>query len=193
MKLIVVLVAALAALALSPTAGAHLVVTKPVRTLDALEHRQSVNVAHARATLRWFQRRHLSLVAVRDRDARREYRWSYAAAVKPGWLVAQLARTREALRLRNLPSWEREPIVHEALWDCIHGNEGAWGAVNPNGHYNGLQMTWGWGPLVGDPNAYAPEQIYRAAEYEYRRSGYSSAWLQGQWGQTIGSCWSHAR
>lgn len=81
--------------------------------------------------------------------------------------------------------------AHYEGWMCIHQYEGAWGATNPNGHYNGLQMTMGWGELEGNPNNYEPMQILWAAEHEYQRNNYSRSWLQGQWGQTISPCWSY--
>lgn len=82
--------------------------------------------------------------------------------------------------------------AHYAGWMCIHGGEGAWYATNPNGHYNGLQMHWSWGyGIVGNPNDYTPAEILAAAENGYAASGHSRAWLNGQWGQTIGPCWAY--
>lgn len=81
---------------------------------------------------------------------------------------------------------------HAAGWLCIHASEGAWGSTNPNGHYNGLQMTYDWmGIIHGNPNNYSPTQILWAAETGYKNSGYSRRWLEGQWGQTIGPCWHY--
>lgn len=95
-------------------------------------------------------------------------------------------------------------VPHFALWMCINGNHkfrhdgtsgeanGNWYTTNSNGHYNGLQMSWSWlGIIQGNPNNYTPAQIMQAAETGYKESGYSSSWLQQQWGQTIGPCWQY--
>jgi hypothetical protein len=190
-----------AAFALVGQAGAHTGKGPQMRphsqrlTLVQLERRQATNLHRARSVLHFFRSRNLATGAGLPPRARTSYRWAYAAAEKPAWLVRELGETRAAIRTRAAPSWQREPVRHLALWLCIHGGEGAWGAVGRGiaaGHYNGLQMTWGWGPLEGDPNGYRPAQILAAAEYEYRQSGYSSTWLAGQWGQTISPCWQYA-
>lgn len=86
--------------------------------------------------------------------------------------------------------------AHYDLWMCIHRSEGAWYSTNPNGHYNGLQMTVDWGEgIVGNPNNYTPMQILWAAERGYQHAkeqGRVTSWLRGQWGQTIGPCWTYA-
>lgn len=93
----------------------------------------------------------------------------------------------KALRERYLASLLP---AHYTGWMCIHRSEGAWYSVNPNGHYNGLQMTLNWlGIIKGNPNNYTPMEILRAAETGYANSHYSRHWLQGQWGQTISPCW----
>jgi hypothetical protein len=78
---------------------------------------------------------------------------------------------------------------------CIHGGEGNWDDPNSggNGHYGGLQMTPGWlGYFSGTANHYTQLQQEWYAEQGYRDSGYSRSWLNGQWGQTIGPCWTYA-
>jgi hypothetical protein len=72
---------------------------------------------------------------------------------------------------------------HHALWLCIHGGEtGSWAAVNPNGHYGGLQMTWGWlGYIAGDPAAHSQAEQEWAAERAWAANGYSYGFLYGQW------------
>ncbi len=79
------------------------------------------------------------------------------------------------------------PIPHRALWECIHRGEGAW---NDEGapYYGGLQMTYGWDGLVTDAALLSPSQQMRAAEIGYQRSGYSTAWLEGQWPNTSPPC-----
>ena len=81
--------------------------------------------------------------------------------------------------------------AHQALWLCIHSREGAW---NDQGapYYGGLQMTYGWGGLVVDAGNLSPAAQMRAAEIGYRRSGYSRAWLAGQWPHTSPPCLQYA-
>lgn len=104
-------------------------------------------------------------------------------------------------QLRQLQSIRDAQPAHLALWRCIAGYPGArpgggagesWG--NPrasNGsHFNILQMTDPWAGI--HPIGMSPEGIMAAAEAQYAASGYSRAWLIGQWGQTIGPCWGYA-
>lgn len=78
-------------------------------------------------------------------------------------------------------------IGHRALWLCIHSREGAWHDPNPP-YYGGLQMTYGWDGLVGNAALLSPAAQMRAAETGYKRSGYSVAWLEGQWPRTSPPC-----
>lgn len=102
-------------------------------------------------------------------------------------------KRHQALQVRYLASlW---PVHHQG-WLCIHHSEGGWADPNSggNGHYGGLQMTPGWLGYIphGDTaNHYSQWQQETWAEQGYRDSGYSSTWLQGQWGQTIGPCWGY--
>ena len=79
-------------------------------------------------------------------------------------------------------------IAHRALWLCIHAKEGDWKTgYNPDGPwYAGLQMTWGWGELVGDPRNYSAEQQMLAAEHEYAANHYKLSWLRQQWPTSYG-------
>jgi hypothetical protein len=77
---------------------------------------------------------------------------------------------------------------HYALWNCIHNGEGAWNANTGNGYYGGLQMTYGWDGLVSNAALLSPAQQMAAAETGYRQSGYSEAWLLGQWPVSSRSC-----
>ncbi len=79
-------------------------------------------------------------------------------------------------------------IGHRSLWLCIHSREGSWNAQTGNGFYGGLQMTYGWDGLVGNAALLSPAQQMRAAETGYRRSGYSVAWLRGQWPNSSPPC-----
>ncbi len=82
----------------------------------------------------------------------------------------------------------RTRIGHLALWLCIHSREGAWNAQTGNGFYGGLQMTYGWDGLVGNAALLSPSAQMQAAETGYRQSGYSTAWLEGQWPNTSPPC-----
>lgn len=97
-----------------------------------------------------------------------------------------------------------KPPAHELLWKCIAGYPGfrpgggsgeSGGSNNArNGRYTGiLQMhpDWGYG-IVGDASAYTAAEVMAAAEKGYAASGYSSGFLVGQWGATIGPCWRYA-
>jgi hypothetical protein len=78
--------------------------------------------------------------------------------------------------------------THYALWNCIHGGEGnGW---DPSGTYSGpLQMTRGWaGYPISDWNTVPISEVYADAETQYRASGYSVAWLEGQWPNTSPPC-----
>jgi hypothetical protein len=77
--------------------------------------------------------------------------------------------------------------LHIALWLCIHNGEGAWNANTGNGYYGGLQMTPGWGG-VARPDLLSPSSQMELAETQYRASGYSVAWLEGQWPNTSPPC-----
>jgi hypothetical protein len=96
-----------------------------------------------------------------------------------------IAEARARLRARV--------IAHRTLWLCIHSREGAWDANTGNGYFGGLQMTAGW---FGGPGHLAssdpPAVQMRAAEVQYRASGYSIAWLEGQWPNTSPPCMSLA-
>ncbi len=78
-----------------------------------------------------------------------------------------------------------------ALWLCIHSREGAW---NDEGapYYGGLQMSYGWYGLVTDAASLSPAAQMQAAETGYRQSGYSQAWLLGQWPHTAPPCLGYA-
>lgn len=72
--------------------------------------------------------------------------------------------------------------AHHQLWLCIHSHEaGSWQATN--GRYRGgLQMHYGWG--YGSSYDAAMDSQWEqemAAERAYRASGFSHAWLGGQW------------
>lgn len=130
-------------------------------------------------------------------DASSRYRKCVALNARaPGMVCAAGQRLVNDLRLQARIERALTPPPpanpHLALWLCIHAGEGGWGANTGNGYYDGLQMTWGWGPLEGSPNNYTPKQLMAAAEQEYQASGYSRTWLSGQWPNTVQSCWQYA-
>ncbi len=87
----------------------------------------------------------------------------------------------------------RAPAIgHRALWLCIHSREGSWTDEGAP-YYGGLQMSYGWDGLVTDAALLSPSQQMRAAEIGYARSGYSIAWLEGQWPNTSPPCLALAR
>lgn len=121
-----------------------------------------------------------------------------SAEPKPLHLRLPLAETHRA-------SQRVEEPAHHLLWLCIHGTPSlgtpigheasSWSNddTGHNGHYGGLQMTWSWlGIFTGPANQYTQLQQENFAEEGYRDSGYSHAWLGGQWEQTIGPCWRYA-
>lgn len=82
-------------------------------------------------------------------------------------------------------------IGHVALWLCIHRGEGAWNANTGNGYFGGLQMTSGWGG-VARPDLLSASAQMQLAETQYRASGYSIGWLEGQWPNTSPPCLEYA-
>jgi hypothetical protein len=85
------------------------------------------------------------------------------------------------------------PIPHLRLWLCIHALEGAWTDDTGNGYAGGLQMTIPWGRgvyYVWRADLLSPYEQMRKAELGYRASGYSLAWLEGQWWHP--SCFQYA-
>lgn len=131
--------------------------------------------------------------------------WWYErrAGVSPTPTVHQERRTHSVAFLRWINNfWQRRlraahrlhprPVIaHLALWLCIHRGEGAWNANTGNGYYGGLQMTSGWGG-VERPDKLSPSAQMALAEREYRASGYSTGWLEGQWPNTSPPCLGHA-
>jgi hypothetical protein len=53
-------------------------------------------------------------------------------------------------------------------------------------------MTYGWDGLVGNAALLSPRAQMAAAETGYRQSGYSTAWLEGQWPNTSPPCLQYA-
>ncbi len=103
------------------------------------------------------------------------------------WHWAHLRWTKRELK-ENLHKLSRPRVGHLAFWTCVHNGEGAWNADTGNGFHGGLQMTYGWNGLVGNAALLSPAQQIAAAEEGFRRSGYSTSWLRGQWPMTSPPC-----
>lgn len=119
-------------------------------------------------------------------------RYQFCADLRSPLAAGRCWRHRENLR------WHRARIVrlrprpqlsHLAGWLCIHSREGAWDANTGNGYYGGLQMTYGWlGLIKGRASDMSPGAQMAAAEGGYLLSGYSDAWMRGQWPNTYPPC-----
>lgn len=131
-----------------------------------------MSLSHERQVVAWLESRK----APRTLDRRTELGW-FRAAVR--WHTRLLARYSA-----KLP----HPAAHLAFWTCVHNGEGAWDSQTGNGYYGGLQMTYGWAGLVTNAALLSPADQIRAAEEGFRRSGYSVAWLLGQWPNTSPPC-----
>lgn len=111
-----------------------------------------------------------------------------SAATSLPHAVDLLARMRARLAPSSPP--------HNALWQCLLQHEGGGDPHNQdtggNGHWGGLQMHPGWGYGTSWHASDDPWSTQKwAAERGYAASGYSRAWLEGQWGQTLGYCWRY--
>lgn len=166
---------------------------KPVvrMTLDEKIKYYQANVNSAKYTLAWFNQTPHRWMLDRVRYPAAYDTIAFTISFNRRLFSNASRNLKSALAARKALLTPRLP-AHYAGWMCIHSYEGAWGATNPNGHYNGLQMTYNWlGIIKGNPNNYSPIQILWAAETGYANNHYSRSWLQGQWGQTIGPCWQY--
>jgi hypothetical protein len=77
--------------------------------------------------------------------------------------------------------------AHYYGWLCIHSREGAWNSNTGNGYYGGLQAHYNWYGVVR-MDLLSPLAQIQHAEAVYRATGYSHAWLAGQWPNTYPSC-----
>jgi hypothetical protein len=119
------------------------------------------------------------------------------SSIKPWRRYENLAYWRgKRYAARELPS---RCIRHERLWRCIHSREASW--TDPGFPYwGGLQMgEWFMSHYahrllhrVGTADRWPPRTQMRVAERAYRSTGYSRAWLYGQWPNTAPPCASHA-
>lgn len=119
--------------------------------------------------------------------------WAYPRARVKGALNVWAKRHQAAHRLRR--------TCHTSLWLCIHANEGSWTDPNPP-YFGGLQMGYWFMGEYGDADTYgrniyaqegtadhwSPGEQMGVAQAAYRESGYSRAWLFGQWPNTAPPC-----
>lgn len=187
---VLVLIACFVCLAIvvAPARGHQLERPKPVSkmTVQERERFQERALAHARGTVRFFERhgRYTGLSA----KARASFRF-HLAMVR--WVVRELRETRLLLRRRLMGDLD--------AWLCIHRYEGAWNDPNAP-YYGGLQMDWAfmstyghralgfssWSALLaakGTADRWSPAEQIIVAEYA-RRSGRG----YGPWPNTARRC-----
>lgn len=164
MRWLAALVAA-ASLAASGTALA----TTQHRPANCVTQKPAGELVCARTQLRVARR------ALRYPELRRGHSVGY-------WRWRERVDRREIRAARHRLS--HPPIAHLALWLCIHHLEaGSWydEDTGHNGHYGGLQMSYGWDGLVVDAARLSPYQQMWAAETGFRQNSYSTSWLMSQW------------
>lgn len=130
---------------------------------------------HARHMIAWSSRNKSLLIYVGGKS------YYKTLLTDHRWLLRYGLRLKRELYLATLPA-------HYQGWLCIHRQEGAWNSDTGNGFYGGLQMTWKWMKLVVNAALLSPLDQMKAAETGYRNSGYSHAWLAGQWPNTYPPC-----
>jgi len=127
--------------------------------------------------------------------------------VRPNWRRTKLDRLnakRERISGKSSLCWP----AHHSLWLCIHEGEGDW-EDGGDPYWGGLQMDRNFitaylrhfAPGSDPPHGYvgpngwsnAASQYAQetAAEYGYRASGYSAAWIHGKWPVSSLSCGEH--
>lgn len=190
MKLIALAAAAVAALTLTASAGAHIVRPGCNSHLSPRAELRCarLNRQHALASVLWAraaQRR------IRVLDA--------SSSLILGRVVANHLWLYRTMTARVLEA-ERRIVAatrpaHYALWSCI--TNGAYpGAAHEGDGYNGsysgpLGMTTPWlghSPPGSDWVHSDRVAVYQLAEQEYADHGYSSAFLRGQWPNTSPPC-----
>jgi hypothetical protein len=191
MRLFVVLTAAAAAAA-TLAAASQAALPASARTLMA--HRETITpsrelalanrtVKHARDVLGFLKQNPMCGTPRSRMRVQRDHRW----------LLRFGLAEQERARARMVPA-------HHALWECIHEGEAGWHqpshAVDAHGvplYWGGMQMHAGWGYgtsyHASDDSELVQEQ---SAESAYRASGWSTAWLWGQWAADYGRCSGYA-
>jgi hypothetical protein len=170
------------------TVQAHLLrAAKPINKMSLAKQAQyyETNANHALAFLRpWNDIRSWQIVGAHHAGIR---------IPEPDEVLYHRRLLHNSLvRLRQVRRKIEDSLIpHKALWMCLHRHEALdWynRDTGHNGHYGGLQMTYRWlGLIPGYAYNLSPFQQMLAAETGYRNSGYSYAWLNGQW-STLGYC-----
>lgn len=138
-------------------------------------HRQQVRYHHADGYIKAIGHVARRTIYSPNRAVRR--RWQDATR----WLIS--IRTDAQQKIAALTAPPLPP--HHSLWMCIHGHEAAdWHNQDTghNTHFGGLQMHPGWGygtSYYASSDSQLTQEL--AAERGYRASGFSRAWLYGQW------------
>ncbi len=129
---------------------------------------------------------HVAFRTVRSPVPRIRLKWLRAEA----WLDRVQADAQAKIRRLTAPALP----PHHALWMCIHGHEARdWHNrdTGGNGHFGGLQMHPGWGYGTSYYASDDSQQVQEwSAERGYRASGFSHAWLYGQWAHS--DCMAYA-
>lgn len=209
MKYLAPLAAAVAALVLTATASPAPTSSKwSAMTLSQREHVVVHSIHRERSHVLWWVKHRSPDPALAGLVSFGPARCPLIGIPAPASVCAAAARARHASvvlgriravieRVRAAEAARLALPAHLSLWRCIERGESGGDGVHPgdpnasNGtHFNVLQMTEPWYGLhpVGLPYS----TIETAAESEYAANHYSSSWLEGQWGQTIGSCWGYA-
>lgn len=198
LRLALLTAAAVAALTMTATAGAHIIRPGCNSHLAARAELRCArfNYQHALATVAWAQQQQKT---IRFLDASMTLRLQHLEDAHRWLARVMAARVAEAQRRIAAASFP----AHHLLWLCIHGTPSLgtpvgheasrWDTRAANGHYGGLQMHPGWGYgtsfYASDDSQIVQEH---AAETAYQASGYSPSFLTQQWGQTISPCWKYA-
>lgn len=112
-----------------------------------------------------------------------------------GWGKVKKQHCQAEKWLKRLLTPPAPVVSNWGLWSCI--TNGAYpGAPHEGNGYNGpysgpLGMTTPWMghyPPGSDWVHSDTAAVYALAEQEYRKSGYSLAWLHGQWPETSPPC-----
>ena len=156
---------------------------------------QTQTIHQLRTGIRWqrSQTWHWQDVAGKPRTATRHREQTSSSVLFLRWIDRLWMRRRlSAKHSAAATSPTRNSSLHYALWICIHhGEAGTWNANTGNGYLGGLQMTPDWGG-VARPDLLSASQQMGLAERGYRASGYSRAWLEGQWPNTSPPCLGYA-
>lgn len=166
--------------------------------MTAVQKKQLVakKITHYRSTVRWWlNHRHQFQRFPQDLVVKTHYCPALGIAT-PGRVCATGTKLIRAKEIYNRLQALTALPAHNALWECLRPYEGSDPAnqdTGNNGHWGGLQMHPDWGRGTSHHASDDPWIVQKkAAELGYETSGFSSSWLWGQWGQTLGHCVQYA-